>query len=438
MKLFGKKIALVLALIAVFALAGSALAANTYYVATNGNDENAGTNADSAFATLQHAVDIANDGDTINVVAGTYEGQRVIINNPYGASDNKSLQIIGEGADKTILKAQITNTAGTDQMLKIYGDAAGTVIKNIGFECATSSDAYDAAMIFINAFGTADNPITIENCSFKGGVVDGNDTTASVAIMTTWANNSENISKYLVIQNNQISNVKHGIFCNAANNIIIKNNTIDGTIQNGINIAQGDMSSEIEISGNTLNNISSLVGEPSLSGEDLGINIGTDAQLFAVTNNEINMVEGKQDKALSNTIEQVAQVTITDTEGNERNVYFATLTEAVQSEKTEDGSTITLLTQPDAADANIKIEKNVTFAIPEETDYKPVVDEGVEVITNDDGTITIKIPEVPSEPTDPVSPDVKPSHSSGGGGCSAGFGALALLASVPLMFRRKK
>lgn len=31
-----------------------------------------------------------------------------------------------------------------------------------------------------------------------------------------------------------------------------------------------------------------------------------------------------------------------------------------------------------------------------------------------------------------------PQHSSGGGGCSAGFGALALLAAVPLMFRRKK
>ena len=31
-----------------------------------------------------------------------------------------------------------------------------------------------------------------------------------------------------------------------------------------------------------------------------------------------------------------------------------------------------------------------------------------------------------------------PTHSGGGGGCSAGFGALALLAAVPLMFRRKK
>ena len=31
-----------------------------------------------------------------------------------------------------------------------------------------------------------------------------------------------------------------------------------------------------------------------------------------------------------------------------------------------------------------------------------------------------------------------PQHGSGGGGCSAGFGALALLAAVPLMFRRKK
>lgn len=53
-------------------------------------------------------------------------------------------------------------------------------------------------------------------------------------------------------------------------------------------------------------------------------------------------------------------------------------------------------------------------------------------------TVTVTEEEVP--PTPPVtSDDVKPQPSgSGGGGCSAGFGALALLAALPLLRMRKK
>ena len=52
--------------------------------------------------------------------------------------------------------------------------------------------------------------------------------------------------------------------------------------------------------------------------------------------------------------------------------------------------------------------------------------------------LTVTEEEVP--PTPPVtSDDVKPQPSgSGGGGCSAGFGALALLAALPLLRMRKK
>ena len=49
-------------------------------------------------------------------------------------------------------------------------------------------------------------------------------------------------------------------------------------------------------------------------------------------------------------------------------------------------------------------------------------------------TVTSEAAPAPSQPGASASG----SHGGGGGGCSAGFGALALLAAVPLLFRRKK
>ncbi len=46
---------------------------NTYYVATNGNDNNAGSQS-APFATLQHAMLALSPGDTLNVEAGSYGG----------------------------------------------------------------------------------------------------------------------------------------------------------------------------------------------------------------------------------------------------------------------------------------------------------------------------------------------------------------------------
>ncbi|VVB59740.1 Right handed beta helix region [uncultured archaeon] len=60
----------------VFALAlflsSSLVSASTYYVATDGNDGNSGTSTSSAWKTIQHAADTANGGDTVYVMAGTY------------------------------------------------------------------------------------------------------------------------------------------------------------------------------------------------------------------------------------------------------------------------------------------------------------------------------------------------------------------------------
>lgn len=47
---------------------------STYYVSSSGNDNNSGLGLNSAFATLQHASDIVNAGDSVLVVSGNYVG----------------------------------------------------------------------------------------------------------------------------------------------------------------------------------------------------------------------------------------------------------------------------------------------------------------------------------------------------------------------------
>src|SRR5436189_3937979 len=66
----------ILTTIALIAIFNGNVWANTYYVSTQGNDNNPGTAA-APWATLQYAVDTIAPGDTILVGAGTYPGCRI-------------------------------------------------------------------------------------------------------------------------------------------------------------------------------------------------------------------------------------------------------------------------------------------------------------------------------------------------------------------------
>ncbi len=61
-------VALILGLLPTFA---GEVVAETYYIATDGNDDNSGTLA-RPFGTFNHAIRLAKAGDTIYVRGGTY------------------------------------------------------------------------------------------------------------------------------------------------------------------------------------------------------------------------------------------------------------------------------------------------------------------------------------------------------------------------------
>lgn len=343
----------------------------------------------------------------------------------------------GAGADNTVFTANpLGNEAGTEQMIQLQGNVAGTHISGIGFECTVDDPSYnDAAMIFIAGNGAEGQEVIIENCSFTGKPSEKN---GAAAISAAY-----NCGSYVIVRNNVVNNVKHAMYFNTFNNSSIISNDITGVTSKGITVASGDGNFTIQ------DNI--LSGVSGIGGYGIEIKEGVNTDNVVITNNEINTAN-----ILTRPIsgfDQVAHVAVTDADGTQHNHYFSTLTEAVESEKTAENSTITLHAQPSEEDASVLINKNITVDANEFA-YKPNVDDELATVTdNGDGTFSITVtPKAPDEPEPGPTPEPEPtpdpeptpepapepSHSSGGGGCSAGFGALALLAAVPLMFRRKK
>jgi len=81
-----RRLQVVVAVFALFA-ADLALAGGTYYVATNGSDDNSGS-VDNPFGTFDHAIRVATPGDTICVRGGTYMLDHRLLIDKAGTSDS--------------------------------------------------------------------------------------------------------------------------------------------------------------------------------------------------------------------------------------------------------------------------------------------------------------------------------------------------------------
>ncbi len=153
----------------VLAAAASARAAE-WYVSASGDDANDGTARATAFATIAHAVDVAADGDTVRVLAGTYEVSAAI-------SVSEALAIMGDTGDPaavvvrntagTVTKASGTNTDTAHRVFEVNNAAA--VLSGLtaeGGRAGGGGGDNKGANILINTNGG-----TVTNCIIRNATL---------------------------------------------------------------------------------------------------------------------------------------------------------------------------------------------------------------------------------------------------------------------------
>ena len=164
-----KTLALILTFIMVLALVPTVVfaAGNTIYVdANNGDDANDGTTSDKAYQSLDKAMEVANDGATIYLAAGTYCGNSAKPSEE-GKGAGKSLTFVGAGSDKTTWQIRATKKYGSDG----WCDYSFKNSDNITFENMTviGSVYSDNSIKNNDTQGlTYINHLTLKDCIFNG------------------------------------------------------------------------------------------------------------------------------------------------------------------------------------------------------------------------------------------------------------------------------
>ena len=156
-------------LFATVALAAAAAPAADWYVSTAGDDDNAGTTREAAFRTIAHAVDVAADGDTVRVLAGTYKVSAAV-------SVTEALAIVGDTGDPA--DVVVRNTAGgltresgansVDACRVFVLDNAGAVLAGVAVEGGVIGGYADrkGGNVLIDANGG-----TVTNCIIRNAVM---------------------------------------------------------------------------------------------------------------------------------------------------------------------------------------------------------------------------------------------------------------------------
>ena len=167
-----KTLALILTFIMVLALVPTVAfaAGNTIYVdAKNGNDdqEGVGTTSEKAYQSLDKAMNVANDGATIYLAAGTYCGNSA---NPSqkGHGAGKSLTFVGAGSDKTTwqIRAKENNLPGDGPCDYSFDGSDSitfekmTVVGSVHSDNSIKADNYQG---FVRI-----NHLKLKDCTFNG------------------------------------------------------------------------------------------------------------------------------------------------------------------------------------------------------------------------------------------------------------------------------
>jgi hypothetical protein len=215
-------------LLSAILLSAIAAQATTYYVAPNGNDSNAGTQA-SPFRNIQKAADVVNPGDTVNVLDGSY---------PDHNGDKIIVLLTRSGAPGAPITFRSVNKWGAVMRgLKQTDEYGWGFSPNVGYITIDGFEIKDMGLpgdaIIMNAAGLTN--ITIKRnwihhigriCSSSGNA--GNGVLMSGTNIVVEQNLIHDIGRLSVGEQgcglNTMPNHDHGLYITDVTNLVIKNN----------------------------------------------------------------------------------------------------------------------------------------------------------------------------------------------------------------------
>jgi parallel beta-helix repeat protein len=173
-----------------------------YYVATNGNDDDPGTET-QPFRTLTHGVSVLTPRDTLYVMSGTY-AEALLDNIPPGASWSAPITVAAAPGHTVALKPD----SGAGWVLHFQGPQQYIVIDGLSLDA--SNVTYEAAKITEGGGQGAAHHIRIQNCEIKNSPGNG--------IFVKWAYANEFIN--LNVHHNGTTKLDHGLYIKSSGNLI--------------------------------------------------------------------------------------------------------------------------------------------------------------------------------------------------------------------------
>ena len=330
-----------------------------------------GTETSASVATLEELKN-ALSNETVTTITLTAD-----IAVPAGPENNIVLEkaVTIDGAGKTITKTfnDNKNTDGYGDYEEVFQiNAAGVTIQDVTV-AGLADGQKDEAAVYINANGTTDAKIVIDNCTFLGA----DSVTASsggTGILTA----TGSTGAYLEVKNNSFTNVKYGMYFNSVSNAAITGNEIDGTKYNGIYVEGG--SASVTITDNTLTDIASAnyTDGPIFN---CGMYIGASCDNLVLKNNSITLNSASTGKLYANYAAMVSNA-----EGDH---LYATLPEAVSAASADE--TIALLDDVTLTE-QLNIDKAITlngngFTIERKTTAESAVGQKAAILVTANATL---------------------------------------------------
>ena len=132
-------------------------AATTWYVATTGNDTTGDGSQSNPYKTIGKAVSVAVNGDTINVAAGTYDEENIVI--------TKGITLQGAGRDSTFIAP---STATNNNTITVRNPTGDVKIDGFNFVMQPKPDYGSAVSITGTTIAVDSATVTISNNKVTG------------------------------------------------------------------------------------------------------------------------------------------------------------------------------------------------------------------------------------------------------------------------------